>query len=57
MFKRKVCSQCGKKHRRSFKFAGMYFCSYKCWETFGINLSLDELLRLDRIDRQMHGGY
>lgn len=57
MFKRKVCSQCGKKHRRSFNFAGMYFCSYKCWETFGINLSLDELLRLDRIDRQMHGGY
>ena len=58
LFRRKVvCSHCGKKHKASFDFAGMHFCSYTCWETFAIKLSTEELITLDRIDRRMHGGY
>lgn len=49
--KKKICANCGKPNKNGIKYAGYEICSVDCMAEFCRNMSTEELLRLDRMDR------
>lgn len=57
--KKVKCENCGGKHRKCkmVNFAGMDFCSESCFVNFFKDITTDELLALDEMDKQINPGY
>ena len=57
LFKKRECSNCGKKTRKGINYAGYEICSENCMIEFFKNITTEELLELEIKDRQINQDY
>ena len=57
LFKKRECSNCGKKTRKGINYAGYEICSENCMIGFFKNITTEELLELEIKDRQINQDY
>ena len=57
LFKKRECSNCGKKTRKGINYAGHEICSENCMIEFLKNITTEELLELEIKDRQINQDY
>lgn len=57
--KRIKCEKCGNEYKKSkmVNFAGMDFCSENCFVNFFKDITTEELLELDKKDKEINPGY
>lgn len=57
--KKAECEHCKDKYKKSkmVNYAGMYFCSEGCFVSFFKDITTEELIALDKIDREINPGY
>ena len=57
LFKKRECSNCGKKTRKGINYAGYKICSENCMIEFFKDITTEELLELEVKDRQINQDY
>ena len=57
IFRKRECSNCGKKTRKGINYAGYEICSENCMMEFFKNITTEELLELEVKDRQINQDY
>ena len=55
--KKKECVNCGKKTRKVINYAGYNICSESCMLEFFKDITVEELLELDKKDREINKDY
>ena len=55
--KKKECVNCGKKTRKVINYAGYDICSESCMLGFFKDITVEELLELDKKDREINKDF
>ena len=55
--KKKECCNCGKKTRKVINYAGYDICSESCMLEFFKDITVEELLELDKKDREINKDF
>lgn len=55
--KKKECVNCGKKTRKVINYAGYDICSESCMIDFFKDITAEELIELDKKDREINADY
>ena len=55
--KEKECSYCGNKTRKGINYAGYEICSERCMIEFFKNITTEEILELDKKDREINKDF
>ena len=54
---KKECHNCGKNTRKAINYAGYNICSENCMIEFFKNMDIQELLKLDKKDREINKDF
>ena len=57
LFKKRECSNCGKKTRKGINYAGHEICSSECMVEFFKDVTMKELIELKRKDREINPDF